>query len=126
MTIEAKSYRAAMEVTFTFPATIQEETGYKSVTIRELSKSAETKALARAGLDGAVLMQELSAESLVRAVKVDGTVQEISTADDSIDVFMSAVGSKGRALVGAAYGKVNQPNKDEATSFLGSASAKVG
>lgn len=126
MSIDAKSYRESVQVKFTFPAKLQGEIGYKDVTIRELSKGAESQALARAGLDGAVMMHELAAASVVSATKVDGTVEAISTGDESIDKFLSAVGPKGRALIAAAYGRVNQPQKEDLQGFLEGGETSVG
>lgn len=122
---QPKSYRSDIEVEFTFPKGLQDDTGIKTITIRELPGSAESRAIARAGNDGGVLMQELVKEGLVRALLVDGTVVEISTGDESVDRIMSQLGSKGRALALQAYSNVNQPSKEDAASFLQSASAKV-
>lgn len=123
--LQPKSYRGNIEVEFTFPKGLQEDTGILSITIRELPASSESRALSRAGNDGGVLMQELVKEGLVRATLVeDGTI-EISTADDSVDRVMNQLGPKGRALALQAYGHVNQPSKDDSSSFLKSASVKV-
>lgn len=125
MSVNAKSYRAPVEVTFTFPESIQSEIGYISITLRELMPSAEAKAISRAGTDGGVLIQEMVKESLVRAQSVDGTMLEITTADDSIDRIMTAVGPKGRTLLMAAYTKLNQPGVSDTQGFLESATASV-
>lgn len=125
MSLDVKSYRAPVEVTFTFPKGLDEETGYASVTVRELTGSSESRAISRAGQDGGALISELIRESLVQGVRVDGSVFPITTADDSIDRFMAEVGPKGRALLMAAYANVNQPQKDDTASFLGTASAQV-
>jgi len=122
---DLKTYRAAMEATFTFPEELQSEIQYKSVTVRELSASMESLALARAGMDGGKLVHELVKESIVRAVRVDGTVEQISSGDDSIDIFWTAIGPKGRTLVGNAYTYFNQPKAVESQSFLGSVSISV-
>lgn len=128
------SYRADVAQTFTFPApseahpkieNLQEITGFKSVTVRELRKSDEAQAISLSGNDGGQLLQRMVGYSVVRAVKVDGTVMEITSADDSIDVFMSSIGPKGRALVAAAYNAVNQPRQEAAEVFLASASMSV-
>lgn len=133
MGLEAKSYRAPLEQTFDFPKAeepddedLQESTGFKDVTIRELQKSAEASALSKAGMDGGALMHELVASSLVRATRLDGSVMEISQGDESIDAFMAAIGPKGRTAVGAAYGLVNQPQKKSTERFLKSGRVKVG
>jgi len=123
--MQPKSYRSPVEVTFTFPETLQQETGYTSITVRELTGSAESRAISRAGTDGGVLMQELVKESLCGAVKMDSGPVAISTADSSIDQIMAEIGPKGRGLALQAYSFVNQPNKDQAASFLQSASATV-
>lgn len=117
------SYRPPVEITFTFPAELQAEIGYRTVTIRELLPSIEAKAITRAGNDGGVLVQEMVKESLVRAVNVTGGVLEISTADDSIDRFMTEIGPKGRTMLMAAYNRVNQPGVAETKGFLDSATA---
>lgn len=133
MGLEAKSYRAPLEQTFEFPVgetpddeNLQEVTGFKSVTIRELLKSSEASALSKAGTDGGMLMHELAASSLVRAVRLDGSTLEITQANESVDEFMSAIGPKGRALVAVAYGAVNQPQRKSTDAFLKSARVKVG
>lgn len=118
---EAQSYRAPVEATFTFPAPLQEEIGYRSVTIKELSPSAESAAMARASMDGARLVQELVRESIVRATKVSGEITEISTANESIDIFHVSIGPKGRTLLMGAYTAMNQPKQDENKLFLESA-----
>ena len=128
MSFELKSYRAPVESTFTFPLTpdnLQRETGFKSITLRELSPSAESSALSRAAMDGAKLMHELVKESLVRAVKAEGETMEITTADESVDIFWSSIGPKGRTLVTAAYNHLNQPRPAEAADFLASATVSV-
>lgn len=128
MSFELKSYRAPVEATFTFPDkpdNLQKETGFKSVTLRELSPGAESAALSRAAMDGAKLMHELVKESLVRAVKVEGETMEITTADETVDIFWSSLGPKGRTLVTAAYNHINQPKPAEAADFLASASISV-
>lgn len=123
--LNPKSYRAPVEVTFTFPDSMAVEVQYKSVTVRELKASAESRALARAGTDGARLIQELVKESIVAAVDLDGIEHKITTADETVDIFMDKVGPKGRTALMAAYNSVNQPQKDNLDSFLGSAAAKV-
>jgi len=123
--LNPKSYRQPVEVTFTFPDSMAMATGYKSVTLRELKASAESRAMSRAGNDGTRLVQELVRESLVQAVNLEGVVEKISTADESIEIFMDKVGPAGRTALMAAYNKVNQPQKDELDSFLGTASAQV-
>lgn len=111
---------------FTFPQKLALATGYKSVIIRELTRAMEQRALARGGNDGAALIQELVAESIVRAEKLDGTVQEISIGDASIDLFMGAIGPMGRTAVATAYGKVNQPDKSDVEDFLKTAETTAG
>jgi hypothetical protein len=125
MSVDIKSYRAAMEATFTFPGEVAASTGYKSVTVRELSASMESTALARAGMDGSKLVHELVKESVVRAVLADGTVEQINTGDDSIDKFWTAIGPKGRTLVGNAYTHINQPRPSESADFLASVQISV-
>lgn len=128
------SYRPNYEQTFEFPKPdernprvedLQQLTGYKSVTIRELRKSDEAQALSLAGTDGAAVMQRMVAYSVVRAVRLDGTVLNVTSADDSIDRFFAEIGPKGRTLVAAAYNAVNQPRPDAAELFLKSASVSV-
>lgn len=123
--LNPKSYRQPVEVTFTFPASMQLDVNYKSVTIRELKASAEARAMARSGNDGAKLIQELVRESVVSAVDLNGVVTQISTADESIEIFMDRVGPAGRTAVMAAYNRVNQPQKENIDTFLGSAQAVV-
>lgn len=124
--LQPKSYRSPVEMEFTFPKDLQADTGLLSITIREIPGSAESRAIARAGNDGGVLMQELVKEGIVRVVEVDGgKVVEVSTADDSIDMVLAKLGPKGRALAMQAYHHVNQPNKDQSASFLGSAKVRV-
>jgi len=118
-----KSYRPPVEITFTFPPDLQAELGYVSVTIRELLPSIEAKAITRSGNDGGVLIQEMVKESVVRAKALDGSVLEISTADDSIDRFVTEIGPKGRTMLMAAYNRVNQPGVAETQGFLASATA---
>lgn len=122
---QPKSYRGHVEVEFTFPPNLQEDIGIATIIIRELPGSAESRAISRAGNDGGVLMQELVKEGLVSVTKTDGEVISISTGDDSIDKVMSMLGPKGRGLVLQAYSTVNSPSKEDASSFLKSASAKV-
>ena len=123
--LSPKAYRAPVEVTFTFPESVAASVGYQSVTIRELKSSAESRALARAGTDGARLIQELVRESVVCAIDLDGAKQSISTADESIEIFMDKVGPAGRTMLMAAYNKVNQPVRENLDTFLESASATV-
>lgn len=123
--LNPKSYRQPVEVTFTFPESMQLEVNHRSVTLRELKASAESRAIARANGDGGVLVQELVKEAIVGATDLDGVAKRISTADESIDAFMDAVGPKGRALLAQAYAVVNQPRSEDKDSFLGSASAVV-
>ena len=128
MSFELKSYRAPVESTFTFPGApdnLQRETGFQSITLRELSPSSESSALSRASMDGAKLMHELVKESLVRAVKAEGDTMEISTADESVDIFWASIGPKGRTLVTAAYNHLNQPKPSEAADFLASATVSA-
>jgi len=123
--LNPRSYRQPVEVTFTFPESMQMDVNYKSVTIRELKASAEARAMARAGNDGAKLIQELVRESIVSAVDLDGVVTKISTADESIEIFMDRIGPAGRTAVMAAYNRVNQPQKESIDTFLASAVAAV-
>lgn len=123
--LNPKSYRQPVEVTFTFPESMQLDVNYKSVTIRELKASAEARALARAGNDGARLIQELVRESIVAAVDLDGVEQKITTADESIEIFMDRVGPKGRTAIMAAYSSVNNPQPEDVSGFLRTANAKV-
>lgn len=123
--LNPRSYRQPVEVTFTFPESMQMDVNYKSVTIRELKASAEARAMARAGNDGAKLIQELVRESIVSAVDLDGVVTKISTADESIEIFMDRLGPAGRTAVMAAYNRVNQPQKERIDTFLASAVAAV-
>ena len=123
--LNPRSYRQPVEVTFTFPESMQMDVNYKSVTIRELKASAEARAMARAGNDGAKLIQELVRESIVSAVDLDGVVTKISTADESIEIFMDRLGPAGRTAVMAAYNRVNQPQKERIDTFLASAVAVV-
>lgn len=146
MPIEITSYREPVEVTFTFPAPtpeqkaayaanpkkaapppldLQKETGYVSVTVRELLPSAEAKAFARVGRDAGLMIQELVKESLVQAVKVGGEVTVLTSEDSSVDAFMAAIGPKGRTLIMAAYNEVNQPKPEATNGFLASAVAQV-
>ena len=62
------SYRADVTQTFTFPVpttdhpkieNMQEITGFKSVTIRELRKSDEAQAISLSGNDGGQLLQRM-------------------------------------------------------------------
>jgi len=131
MSNEPRSYRADVTQTFTFPKPderhpkvedLQEITGFKDVTVRELRKSDEAQAIALSGNDGGQLLQRMVGYSVVRATRIDGTPMQITAADDSIDVFMSTIGPKGRALVAAAYNAVNQPRQEAAELFLASAS----
>jgi len=123
--LNPRSYRQPVEVTFTFPESMQMDVNYKSVTVRELKASAEARAMARAGNDGAKLIQELVRESIVSAVDLDGVVTKISTADESIEIFMDRLGPAGRTAVMAAYNRVNQPQKESIDTFLASAVAAV-
>ena len=123
--LSPKSYRQPVEVTFTFPLGLAASVSYSSVTIRELKASAEARAMSRAGNDGTRLVQELVRESIVRATNLDGVVEEISTSNETIDIFMDKVGPAGRTALMAAYNRVNQPQKDDLDSFLGTASAEV-
>lgn len=123
--LNPKSYRQPVEVTFTFPESMQLDVNYKSVTVRELKASAEARALARAGNDGARLIQELVRESIVAAVDLDGVEQKITTADESIEIFMDKVGPKGRTAIMAAYSSVNNPQPEDVSGFLRTANAKV-
>jgi|688.fasta_scaffold1208644_1 hypothetical protein len=123
--LNPRSYRQPVEVTFTFPEKVQAEIGYVSVTVRELKASSEARALARAGNDGAKLITELVKESVVCAVDLDGVSGKISTADESIEIFMDRLGPKGRTALMAAYSNVNQPQQDEIADFLKSAKAVV-
>lgn len=123
--LNPKSYRQPVEVTFTFPESMQLDVNYKSVTVRELKASAEARALARAGNDGARLIQELVRESIVAAVDLDGVEQKITTADESIEIFMDRVGPKGRTAIMAAYSSVNNPQPEDVSGFLRTANAKV-
>ncbi len=123
--LNPRSYRQPVEVTFTFPERIQTDLGYLSVTVRELKASSEARALARAGNDGAKLITELVKESVVCATELDGTVARISTADETIEIFMDRLGPKGRTVLMAAYSNVNQPQQDEIADFLQSAKAVV-
>ena len=123
--LNPRSYRQPVEVTFTFPESMQMDVNYKSVTIRELKASAEARALARAGNDGARLIQELVRESIVAAVDLDGVEQKITTADESIEIFMDRVGPKGRTAIMAAYSSVNNPQPEDVSGFLRTANAKV-
>lgn len=123
--LNPRSYRQPVEVTFTFPESMQMDVNYKSVTVRELKASAEARAMARAGNDGAKLIQELVRESIVSAVDLDGVVTKISTADESIEIFMDRLGPAGRTAVMAAYNRVNQPQKERIDTFLASAVAAV-
>jgi len=123
--LNPRSYRQPVEVTFTFPESMQMDVNYKSVTVRELKASAEARAMARAGNDGAKLIQELVRESIVSAVDLDGVVTKISTADESIEIFMDRLGPAGRTAVMAAYNRVNQPQKERIDTFLASAVAVV-
>lgn len=123
--LNPRSYRQPVEVTFTFPESMQMDVNYKSVTVRELKASAEARAMARAGNDGAKLIQELVRESIVSAVDLDGVVTKISTADESIEIFMDRIGPAGRTAVMAAYNRVNQPQKESIDTFLASAVAAV-
>lgn len=125
MSVEAKSYRPATEYTFPFPEDMHEELRYVSVTARELLPSAEAKAISRAGNDGGVLIQEMVKECLVRAKHVDGSTLEISTADDSVDRFMSEIGPKGRTLLMAMYNHVNQPGAKQVQGFLSKVTVEV-
>ena len=123
--LNPRSYRQPVEVTFTFPESMQMDVNYKSVTIRELKASAEARALARAGNDGARLIQELVRESIVAAVDLDGVEQKITTADESIEIFTDRVGPKGRTAIMAAYSSVNNPQPEDVSGFLRTANAKV-
>lgn len=125
MSVEAKSYRPATEYTFPIPAGLQDELRYTSITARELLPSAEAKAISRSGNDGGVLVQEMVKECLVRATHIDGTVLEISTADDSVDRFMTEIGPKGRTLLMAMYNKVNQPEAAQVRDFLSQVTVAV-
>jgi hypothetical protein len=124
--MEPKRYREPVEVTFTFPPSAAQDVGYASVTVRELTPSMEARALARSNNDGAVMMQEMVKECLVRGVRLDGSVLLASIADNSADQLLSELGPKGRTLLLAAYNKVNQPPKEDLDGFLQSASASVG
>jgi len=115
MSVVPTQYRPPIEVTFTFPESLQVEVGFKDVTIRELNNAAESQALSGAGQDGAILIHNLVTSDMT------GAVLQISRADDSIDRFMTQIGPKGRALVNVAYGAVNTPKKEETESFLRSA-----
>lgn len=121
MSVVPTQYRPPIEVTFTFPESLQIEVGFKDVTIRELNNAAESQALSGAGQDGSILIHNLVTSALVRATDMTGAVLQISRADDSIDRFMTQIGPKGRALVNVAYGAVNTPKKEETESFLRSA-----
>lgn len=123
--LNPKSYRAPVEVTFTFPEDLQMDIGYKSVTLRELKASAESRAISRANGDGGTLINELVKECVVCAVDLDGTTFKVSTADESIDILMDRLGPKGRSLLAQGYASVNQPKGTDAAGFLKSASAKV-
>ncbi len=125
MSVVPTQYRAPIEVTFTFPESLQAEVGFKDVTVRELNNAAESQALAGAGQDGSVLIHNLVTSALVRATDLTGTVLQISRADDSVDRFMSQIGPKGRALINVAYGSVNTPKKEESDSFLKSAAGRT-
>lgn len=123
--LNPRSYRQPVEVTFTFPESMQMDVNYKSVTVRELKASAESRAIARAGSDGAKLIHELVKESVVCAVDLDGVKQTITTADESIDIFMDKLGPKGRTALMAAYSNVNNPQPDDIAAFIGTANAQI-
>ncbi len=123
--LNPRSYRQPVEVTFTFPESMQLDVNYKSVTIRELKASAESRAIARAGNDGAKLIHELVKESVVGAVDLEGVAVKITTADESIDIFMDKLGPKGRTALMAAYSNVNNPQPEDVASFLNTANAHI-
>jgi len=55
----------------------------------------------------------------------NGDTVEISTADESVDIFWASIGPKGRTLVTAAYNHLNQPKPSEAADFLASATVSA-
>ena len=64
--LNPKSYRQPVEVTFTFPDSMAMATGYKSVTLRELKASAESRAMSRAATTAPVLCRGSCASRLFR------------------------------------------------------------
>lgn len=124
--LQPKSYRPATEYTFPVPASLSQELGgYTSMTLRELLPSMESRAVAQAGQDAASLQQALLKLSLVRAQRADGSKFVMSSADDSVDRFITEIGPKGRALLTIAYGKISTPDRDELSFFLDGVQASV-
>jgi len=117
--LQPKSYRPATEHTFPVPPSLVLEVGnYVSITLRELMPSMEARAMAEAGRDAASLQQALLKQSLVKAARPDGSVLQMSVADDSVDRFLTEIGPKGRGLLTLAYGKISNPEVDELNFFL--------
>lgn len=117
--LSVKSYRPATEFTFPVPPSLQAEIGgYSKISLRELLPSMEARAISAAGTDAALLQQALVKLSLIKAEKVDGSVVKLSAADESVDVFMSEIGPKGRALLTIAYSTISNPKREELDFFL--------
>lgn len=117
--------------TFTFPPSLQKETGYVSVTMRELTGHDELVAAGASGasmtsgsqLAGAAsIAKELAQLSLVEIERAAGTTKV--DAHNAATVF-GDMPPKVRNLVLGAYGEIHNPRGDEVESFFASRSVRV-
>lgn len=112
---------ARLTSTFTFPPEVQEASGYKTMTIRELTPSDELRSARRAEQDPISLAYEMAKEAVCEA---DG--KPISTSDESCDLFWVKIGPVGRNLVLQAHTAISSPARSVTKSFLESRVVKVG
>jgi hypothetical protein len=104
--------------TFTIPKKLVEETGYMTVTLRELIGLDEVNAHVSAADSGAKLAFELVKKSLVRLEHAKSGPLELTA--ENVDLAFGSLPPKVRNLVLAAYQEIHNPKNDEITDFLGS------
>lgn len=107
--------------TYKLPKSVADRCKVETVGIRELTGQDEVDAGRRSRGDQAALAFELAKASLCRAGE-----RAISLADATTDRFWNELGPQGRRLVITAYTRVNNPQDQEVTDFLSSATTTVG
>lgn len=118
---------------FTFPPSLQKETGFVSVTMRELTGHDEIVATGASGasmgggmasqvVGAANIAKELSQLSLVEVERVAGITKV--DANNAAQVFTD-MPPKIRNLVLGAYGEIHNPRGDEVEAFFASRSVRV-
>lgn len=117
--------------TFQFPPSLVKETGFVSVTLRELTGHDELVAAGATSMasishsqvaGAASIAKELAQLSLVEVVRLSGTTKV--DANNAAQVF-GDLPPKIRNLVLAAYGEIHNPRGDEVEAFLGSRSVRA-